>query len=184
MSSRVARKPIIVPQSVQVTVDEHNTVTVKGPKGRAVMKIHTACSLLIENSELKVIAHPERAEDSDVQAGTVRSLMNSHIIGVTDGFMKKLLLIGVGYRAKVSKKGEQSLLELTLGLSHPTVYLAPLGIDITVPSATEVEIRGSDRQKVGQVAADIRSFRPPEPYKGKGVRYSDERIVLKETKKK
>ena len=184
MSSRVGRNPIVVPKGVEIKIDAENNVTVKGPKGHAAMKVHMACSLVVENNELKVLAHSERAEDAEVQAGTVRSLMNSHIIGVTDGFVKKLLLVGVGYRAKVGKKGEQSLLDLTLGKSHPTIYLAPLGIEITVPSATEIEVRGADRQKVGQVAADIRSFRPPEPYKGKGIRYADECIVLKETKKK
>lgn len=183
MSSRVARKPIVVPKGVEIKVDGQS-VMVKGPKGHANMSLHKACSLLIENDELKIVPHPDRSDDAEVQAGTVRSLMNSHIIGVTEGFLKKLLLVGVGYRAKVSQKDGRSVLDLTLGLSHPTVYIAPLGIEITVPTATEVEVRGSDKQKVGQVAADIRSFRPPEPYKGKGVRYADEHIVLKETKKK
>lgn len=173
--SRIAKSPIPVPAGVDVTIKD-KAVTVKGPKGDLSLKLHSNISLELEDNVLRAVP----ANDAAVaMAGTFRSLVNSMVVGVTDGFEKKLTLVGVGYRAQVSG----SKLTLALGFSHPVVYQAPEGIAIEVPVQTEIVIRGCDKQKVGQIAAEIRAFRPPEPYKGKGVRYSDERVVRKEAKK-
>ena len=173
--SRIAKAPIELPSGVEIKFNE-TEVSVKGPKGNLVQALHANVSLEQEDKTITV----KPANDSDVpMAGTFRSLVNNMVVGVSDGFEKKLTLVGVGYRAQV----QGSKLTLALGFSHPIEYVAPEGITIECPSQTEIAVKGCDKQKVGQVASEIRSFRPPEPYKGKGVRYSDERVVRKEAKK-
>ncbi len=173
--SRIAKAPIELPSGVEFNYSG-DQVRVKGPKGNLEMNLHPSISLEHEDSTVTV----KPAKDSDMpMAGTMRSLVNNMVSGVTEGFVKKLTLVGVGYRAQAQGKK----LTLALGFSHPVEYQATEGITIETPSATEIVISGCDKQKVGQAAADIRSFRPPEPYKGKGVRYSDERVVRKEAKK-
>ncbi|MCU7842671.1 MAG: 50S ribosomal protein L6 [Candidatus Thiodiazotropha sp. (ex Monitilora ramsayi)] len=176
--SRVAKSPISLPSGVTVKQDGQS-LSVKGPKGELGMDIHPSVELSEEDSILTV---KPLAEDKQswAMAGTMRALVNNMITGVTQGFERKLQLIGVGYRAQAGGKA----LNLNLGFSHPIDYPVPEGISIATPSATEIVISGSDKQKVGQVAAEIRAFRPPEPYKGKGVRYDDEHVVRKEAKKK
>lgn len=174
--SRVAKKPIAIPSGVEVKISGQ-IVEVKGPKGATSLELHSAVGIAQNDNELTV----SPANDSDfAMAGTMRSLVNNMITGVSEGFEKKLELIGVGYRAQA----QGSKLNLTLGFSHPVEYQVPEGIAIQTPSQTEVIVSGVDKAQVGQVAAEIRAYRPPEPYKGKGVRYSDERIVRKEAKKK
>lgn len=173
--SRIAKAPIELPAGVELNV-KGGEVKVKGPKGQLAIQLHPNVSLEQDDKNFVVKA----ASDSDTpMAGTYRSLVNNMVIGVTNGFEKKLNLVGVGYRAQV--QGDK--LTLALGFSHPVEYRAPKGITIETPTQTVIEIRGCDKQKVGQVASEIRAFRPPEPYKGKGVRYSDERVVRKEAKK-
>ena len=173
--SRIAKAPIELPSGVELNV-QGGEVKVKGPKGNLTLQLHPQVSL--EQDEKNYVVKP--ASNSDIpMAGTYRSLVNNMVVGVSDGFRKKLTLVGVGYRAQV----QGSKLTLALGFSHPVEYSAPEGITIEVPSQTEIIITGCDKQKVGQVASEIRAFRPPEPYKGKGVRYSDERVVRKEAKK-
>jgi large subunit ribosomal protein L6 len=173
--SRIAKTPIELPSGVEINV-QGREVKVKGPKGNLAMQLNPQVSL--EQDEKNYVVKP--ASNSDIpMAGTYRSLVNNMVVGVSDGFEKKLTLVGVGYRAQV----QGSKLTLALGFSHPVVYDAPEGITIEAPSQTEIVIKGCDKQKVGQVASEIRAFRPPEPYKGKGVRYSDERVVRKEAKK-
>ena len=175
--SRVAKNPITVPDSVNLTID-NNVVKVKGSKGELDFNMHSSVSLEI-NENIITIKYDEKNQQSIALAGTTRAIINNMIIGVTDGFEKKLELIGVGYRAKASGK----LLELTLGFSHPIKYQLPEEVDVETPSQTEVILRSHNKQVLGQAAAEIRSFRPPEPYKGKGVRYSDEQVKRKEAKK-
>ena len=173
--SRIAKAPIELPSGVDFKV-QAGQVNVKGPKGNLVLTLHPGVSLKHEENEIRV----QPATDSDIpMAGTFRSLVNNMVAGVTNGFEKKLTLVGVGYRAQV----QGNTLTLALGFSHPVVYTAPEGVSIEAPTQTELVIKGCDKQRVGQVAAEIRAFRPPEPYKGKGVRYSDERVVRKEAKK-
>jgi large subunit ribosomal protein L6 len=173
--SRIAKAPIDVPNGVEIKFAA-GEVSVKGPKGNLVQKMHPSVNLEQEDNTITV----KPATDSDMpMAGTIRSLVNNMVVGVSDGFEKKLTLVGVGYRAQV----QGSKLTLALGFSHPIEYTAPDGVSIEAPSQTEVVIKGCDKQKVGQVASEIRAFRPPEPYKGKGVRYADERVVRKEAKK-
>jgi large subunit ribosomal protein L6 len=173
--SRIAKAPIELPSGVEFNCSDEQ-IRVKGPKGNLEMKLHPNVS--INQEEGTVVVTP--AQDSDLpMAGTMRALMSNMVVGVTDGFEKRLTLIGVGYRAQM----QGSKLGLTLGFSHPIEFEAPEGITIETPSQTEIVIKGCDKQRVGQIAAEIRAFRPPEPYKGKGVRYSDERVVRKEAKK-
>ena len=173
--SRIAKAPIELPSGVDIKV-AGSEVSVKGPKGNLAMNLHPNVSIEQDDKILTV----KPANDADTpMAGTYRSLVNNMVVGVSDGFEKKLTLVGVGYRAQVAG----SKLTLALGFSHPVEYNAPEGITIEVPSQTEIVIKGCDKQRVGQVASEIRAFRPPEPYKGKGVRYSDERVVRKEAKK-
>ena len=173
--SRIAKAPIELPSGVEIKFND-NEVSVKGPKGNLVQALHANVSLEQEATTLTV----KPANDSDSpMAGTIRSLVNNMVVGVSNGFEKKLTLVGVGYRAQV----QGTKLTLALGFSHPVEYIAPEGITIEAPTQTEIVIKGCDKQKVGQVASEIRAFRPPEPYKGKGVRYSDERVVRKEAKK-
>ena len=176
--SRVARKPVTLPQGVTTTVDG-GKVTVKGAKGSLAMSLRRGLRLVQEGQTVRVeVAEP--AHDALMHAGSLRAHLANMVQGVSKGYEKKLDLVGVGYRAAAQGRN----LNLTLGFSHPVVYVAPEGITIETPSQTEVLVKGMDRQQVGQVAAEIRAFRSPEPYKGKGVRYSGERIELKETKKK
>ena len=173
--SRIAKAPIELPSGVEIKIAD-TEVSVKGPNGSLVQKLHPMVSVEQEDKTLTV----KPASDSDIpMAGTFRSLVNNMVIGVTTGFEKKLKLVGVGYRAQV----QGTKLTLALGYSHPIEYTAPEGVTIEVPSQTEIVVKGCDKQKVGQVASEIRSFRSPEPYKGKGVRYFDERVVRKEAKK-
>jgi large subunit ribosomal protein L6 len=173
--SRIAKAPIELPDGVELNV-KGGEVSVKGPKGNLALQLHPRVSL--EKEDKTYVVKPVGQEDVPM-AGTFRSLVNNMVVGVSDGFEKKLSLVGVGYRAQVQGKN----LTLALGFSHPVVYAAPEGITIEAPSQTEIVVSGCDKQKVGQVASEIRAFRPPEPYKGKGVRYADERVVRKEAKK-
>jgi large subunit ribosomal protein L6 len=173
--SRIAKAPIELPSGVEIKIAD-GEVSVKGPKGNLVQKLHPNVSLEQEDNSITV----KPANDSSIpMAGTFRSLVNNMVVGVSDGFEKKLTLVGVGYRAQM--QGDK--LNLALGYSHPIEYAAPEGITIEAPTQTEVVVKGCDKQRVGQVASEIRAFRPPEPYKGKGVRYADERVVRKEAKK-
>ncbi|MCC5859744.1 MAG: 50S ribosomal protein L6 [Ectothiorhodospiraceae bacterium] len=176
--SRVAKKPIKVPSSAQVTLDGQQ-IQVKGPKGELSFTVHDSVRVTQEDGELRCQAVTDKSADVAL-AGTTRALVANMVTGVTDGFERKLELRGVGYRAQAQGKS----LNLTLGFSHPVNYAVPEGITVETPSQTEVLVKGIDKQLVGQVAAQIRAYRPPEPYKGKGVRYADERVVMKEAKKK
>lgn len=170
--------PITIPSGVDVTIDSQH-VKVKGSKGTMEHTVHPAVEIVREDATLTF--QPREGVDGAIpQSGTARSLVNNMMIGVSDGFEKKLELVGVGYRAQVQGKS----LNLTLGFSHPVNYEMPEGITIETPTQTEVVVKGIDKQRVGKVAAEIRAYRPPEPYKGKGVKYSDEHIVRKEAKKK
>ena len=175
--SRVAKNPIIIPDGVNISVDDKN-VTVKGSRGELDFSLSLSISLNIDDNAITV-SYDESDQKSVALAGTTRSIINNMIIGVSVGFEKKLELIGVGYRAKASGK----LLELTLGFSHPVKYQLPDDVQVETPSQTEVVLKSHNKQILGQVAAEIRAFRPPEPYKGKGVRYADEQVKRKEAKK-
>ena len=175
--SRVAKNPIHILDNVDLSINE-NIVSVKGSKGVLQFDIPQSISLEIKDNIINV-KYDEADQQSVALAGTTRSLINNMIIGVTNGFEKKLELIGVGYRAKASGK----LLELTLGFSHPVKYQLPEEVEVETPSQTEIVLKSHNKQLLGQAAAEIRAFRPPEPYKGKGVRYSDEQVKRKEAKK-
>ena len=176
--SRVANKPIVVPASVQLTQSER-TLSVKGNKGELGLNLHDLVDIEIDANVIKVKALAE-SKQAQAMSGTTRALISNMVNGVNQGFDKKLELVGVGYRAQV--KGD--VLNLSLGFSHPIDFPIPEGITIETPTQTEIMVRGTDKQKVGQVAANIRAFRPPEPYKGKGVRYANESVRRKEAKKK
>lgn len=176
--SRVANKPIEIPKGVEINLTG-NRVAVKGAKGSLEFHFHASVEVIKEGNELKFSGRGGTRE-SRMFAGTARATINNMVTGVSAGFQRKLLLEGVGFRAAAQGKN----LNLTLGFSHPVIYSIPAGVKIETPSQTEIVISGLDKQVVGQVAAEIRAFRPPEPYKGKGVRFSDEKIVLKEAKKK
>jgi len=173
--SRVAKKPITLPKGVEVKSDA-NGISVKGPKGTLAIHHLPGASINIDNGVANIVL-AEGADDKF--GGTLRALLANMVKGVSDGYERKLELVGVGYRASMAGKS----LNIALGFSHPVVFDAPEGITIETPSQTEILIKGSDKQRVGEVAAKIRGFRPPEPYKGKGVRYSGEKITLKEAKK-
>jgi large subunit ribosomal protein L6 len=175
--SRVAKNPINIPDNVDLNVSD-GVVKVKGSKGALEFELPASISLDIQENIITV-KYDESNQKSIALGGTTRSLVNNMIIGVSEGYEKKLELIGVGYRAKASGK----LLELTLGFSHPVKYQLPDSVDVETPSQTEVVLKSYNKQTLGQVAAEIRAFRPPEPYKGKGVRYSDEHVKRKEAKK-
>ena len=177
--SRVAKNPVDLPQGVTATVAD-GVVSVKGPKGALSYTLAPGIGVAQADKQLQVNAEGPESGRLDAVAGSTRAHLANIVTGVSRGFERKLELVGVGYRAAVQGKA----LNLTLGFSHPVVYPVPEGITIETPSQTEVLIKGIDRQKVGQVAAEIRGDRPPEPYKGKGVRYSGEKISLKEGKKK
>ena len=175
--SRVANNPINVPDTVNVSIND-DVVVVKGNKGELDFSLPSSISIDIKDDVININYNSENQE-SVALAGTTRSILNNMIIGVSEGFERKLELIGVGYRAKASGK----LLELTLGFSHPIKYQLPDDVEVETPSQTEVVLRSHNKQILGQAAAEIRAFRPPEPYKGKGVRYSDEQVKRKEAKK-
>lgn len=176
--SRIANKPVEITSGTEINVSGQ-TVTVKGKQGTLTMDLHDCVSIKQEDNRL-TFAPNDGSKGSMAMAGTMRSLVNNMMVGVTDGFTRQLQLVGVGYRAQV----QGNVLDLSLGFSHPVKYPIPEGITIDTPSQTEINVKGADKQKVGQVCAEIRAYRPPEPYKGKGVRYSDERVIRKEAKKK
>ena len=176
--SRIANKPVPVPAAVEISLSGQQ-MSVKGPRGKLEHQVHRLVEVVQENGELSFRAR-DGSKTANALTGTTRSLASNMVIGVSDGFEKKLELVGVGYRAQA--KG--NILNLTLGFSHPVDYQLPEGVTADTPSQTEIVVKGMDKQQVGQVAAEIRAYRPPEPYKGKGVRYSDEVVIRKEAKKK
>ena len=176
--SRIGKKPIPIPQGVQVELSGSD-MSVKGPKGQLAMSIMDQVNVSVSDDAISV-APRDPSKTSRSRWGMQRTLISNLMEGVTSGYQKKLLINGVGYRAQAKGK----VLNLSLGFSHPVEYELPEGVTAVTPSQTEIVINGSDKQKVGQVAAEIRAFRPPEPYKGKGVRYAGEEIVRKEAKKK
>lgn len=176
--SRIAKNPVVIPAGVDVNLDGSN-ITVKGSKGQLTQVLHASVNCEIVDNVLQVV-WDQADRKASAQAGTARANINNMVTGVSVGFEKKLTLIGVGYRAQVKGK----VLSLSLGLSHPVEYTTPVGITIEAPSQTEIIVKGSDKQQVGQVSAEIRAYRPPEPYKGKGIRYADEHVRRKEAKKK
>ena len=176
--SRIANAPVSLPGGVEATLTGQ-LVKVKGAKGELEWTVHELVSVAQEDATLKVSAN-ESSKQAVALAGTTRALINNMVTGVTSGFEKKLTIIGVGYRAQA--QGQK--LNLTLGFSHPVVYEVRDGIKVETPSNTEIVVTGIDKQKVGQVAAEIRAYRKPEPYKGKGVRYADEYVLRKQAKKK
>ena len=176
--SLIAKYPVTVPDMVLVTVDK-SKVVVKGPLGTLEQAITHEVVVKLEDGKVTFAAANE-SKSADAMSGTLRATVANMVHGVKEGFSKKLTLVGVGYRAQA----QGNKLNLSLGFSHPIVHSLPDGVKAETPTQTEIVIKGADRQRVGQVAAEIRAYKSPEPYKGKGVRYSDERIVIKETKKK
>jgi large subunit ribosomal protein L6 len=176
--SRIAKYPVVVPDKVQVTV-EPTEVTVKGPLGTLKQAISQDVLVKLEDGKITFAAANE-TKLANAMSGTMRATVANMVHGVKEGFSKKLTLVGVGYRAQA----QGNKLNLTLGFSHPIVHPLPDGIKAETPTQTEILIKGVNRQQVGQVAAEVRAYKPPEPYKGKGVRYADEKVVIKETKKK
>ncbi|MFM8246411.1 MAG: 50S ribosomal protein L6 [Burkholderiaceae bacterium] len=176
--SRVAKMPISLAAGIEVTIGAEK-ISVKGPQGTLSLPLTGQVIIKNENNTL-TFAPADESREAVAMSGTVRALVNNMVVGVSQGFEKKLSLVGVGYRAQA--QGDK--LNLSLGFSHPIVHQMPAGVKCETPSQTEILIKGIDRQKVGQVAAEVRAYRSPEPYKGKGVRYADEVVVIKETKKK
>ena len=176
--SRIAKNPVVIPADVEVKFGT-DVLTIKGKNGELSLPLSQDVNVALEDGQLTFAAAIE-SKESNAMSGTFRALVSNMVKGVAEGFEKKLQLIGVGYRAQAQGK----TLNLSLGFSHPVAYEMPEGITAVTPSQTEILITGADKQKVGQVAAEIRGYRPPEPYKGKGVRYADEHVVIKETKKK
>jgi len=176
--SRVAKAPIAVPAGVTITLNGQNVV-VKGKNGELTLNVNPAVEIVVDGNVVRTNPR-DGFDNADAQAGTARALINNLVTGVAEGYIRKLELVGVGYRAKAEGK----VLNLSLGFSHPVVFEVPNGITIETPSQTEVLVKGADKQLVGQVAANIRAYRKPEPYKGKGVRYANENVRRKEAKKK
>jgi large subunit ribosomal protein L6 len=176
--SRIANSPVELPQGVEAMFDK-NTLKIKGSKGDLSLDINELVAITQEENVLKFAA-TQSTKKSGALAGTLRSIVSSMVEGVTTGFVKELQLVGVGYRAALKDR----TLNLTLGFSHPVAYSVPEGVELEVPAPTQIFIRGIDKQQVGQVAAEIRAFRSPEPYKGKGVRYANEHVKRKDAKKK
>ncbi|MCK5876103.1 MAG: 50S ribosomal protein L6 [Candidatus Marithrix sp.] len=174
--SRIAKKPIVFPSGVEVSLS-NKTLLIKGKKGQLEQNIHMDVEVGLADNTL---TFAPRTKCATAMAGTMRAIVSNMVEGVNNGFEKKLNLVGVGYRAQIEGKN----LNLTLGFSHPIIFAIPAGISIEIPIQTEILIKGINKQQVGQVAANIRAFRPPEPYKGKGVKYADEIIIRKEAKKK
>ncbi|MBG6077371.1 50S ribosomal protein L6 [Polaromonas sp. CG_9.11] len=176
--SRVAKMPVSIPPGVDIAIKE-DQINVKGALG--VLALTQNAHVVIKSEDGKLTFVPASdSRQANAMSGTMRQLVNNMVVGVTTGFQKKLNLVGVGFKAQA--QGDK--LNLTVGYSHPVVMAMPAGITVATPTPTEVVIKGSDRQRVGQIAAEVRAVRPPEPYKGKGIRYSDEKITIKETKKK
>lgn len=176
--SRVAKNPIVLPKGVDVTLSGGD-ITVKGAKGTLTATLHPDVPVVVENGQIQVSMDKTRPKQVAL-AGTMRANIANMVTGVSTGYERKLALVGVGYRAQA----QGTKLSLSLGFSHPVDFIAPAGITIETPTQTEIVVKGCDKQAIGQVAANIRAYRPPEPYKGKGVRYSDEVIIKKEAKKK
>ncbi len=176
--SRVAKNPIAVPSGVEVSIAA-DAISVKGPLGALKQALTSRVKVNLADGNLQVAAADDSRE-ANAMSGTTRALLANMVFGVSKGFERKLTLVGVGYRAQA----QGNKLNLSLGFSHPVEHVMPEGIKVETPSQTEILIRGADKQKVGQVAADVRAYRSPEPYKGKGIRYADEVVSLKETKKK
>ena len=176
--SRIANVPVTLPSGVEATLSD-TSIALKGNKGSLNLVLHHLVEVQ-RNDEILKVSAKDNSREAGAMAGTFRSLIFNMVVGVNEGFQKKLELQGVGYRAKASGKS----VNLTVGYSHPIDYKLPEGITAETPSQTEIVINGVDKQLVGQVAAELREFRPPEPYKGKGIRYSDERVYRKEAKKK
>lgn len=177
--SRIAKVPVTLSAGVEVTLNGQQ-ITVTGQRGTLMRTLHSAVMIEKKDASLHFSLQAGEAIHAKAQAGTARSLVNAMVIGVTDGFSKKLQLVGVGYRAQV----KEGMVHLSLGYSHPIEHVLPKGITAECATPTEIVVKGIDKQLVGQVAADLRGYRPPEPYKGKGVRYADETVRLKEAKKK
>lgn len=176
--SRVGKAPVIIPQGVEVAVNQ-GSISVKGALGAMDMAINPLVSIQSADGKLSFSAADETTA-ANAMTGTLRQLVNNMVLGVSKGFEKKLTLIGVGYKAAA----QGNKLNLAVGYSHPVDINMPAGIKVETPTPTEIIIKGADRQRVGQVASEVRAVRPPEPYKGKGIRYADEKVVIKETKKK
>lgn len=175
--SRIGKMPVTLPKGVDVTIADQ--IQVKGSLGTLSMPVSSLVDIKNADGQLNFAPVDESAQ-ANAMSGTMRAMVANMVHGVSQGFEKKLTLVGVGFRAQA--QGDK--LNLSIGFSHPVIKQMPEGVKVEVPTATEVIIKGSDAQKVGQVAAEVRAFRPPEPYKGKGIRYADERVILKETKKK
>ncbi|MGV8804806.1 MAG: 50S ribosomal protein L6 [Polaromonas sp.] len=176
--SRVAKMPVAIPQGVDIVIKE-DQINVKGALGT--LALAQNAHVVIKNEDGKLTFAPaNESREANAMSGTMRQLVNNMVVGVATGFQKKLSLIGVGFKAQA--QGDK--LTLTVGYSHPVIMDMPAGIKVETPTPTEVVIKGSDRQRVGQIAAEVRAVRPPEPYKGKGIRYADEKVAIKETKKK
>jgi large subunit ribosomal protein L6 len=175
--SRVAKMPVVIPAGVTITSDA-GVLTVKGAKATQTVTLTHGIAVDIANGE--AVINADSVKTNAMQAGTIRALLNNAVTGVTKGYERKLQLVGVGYRASVANQK----VNLQVGLSHPVDHPIPAGINVVCPTQTEIVITGASKHMVGQLAAQLRSYRPPEPYKGKGVRYSDEKVVLKEAKKK
>ena len=176
--SRVAKMPVSIPQGVDVSIKE-DQISVKGAGGNLSLTQNQLVTVKSEGGKLS-FAPVNDSREANAMSGTMRQLVNNMVVGVSKGFEKKLTLIGVGYKAQA----QGAKLNLAVGYSHPVNFDMPEGITVATPTPTEVVVKGADRQRVGQIAAEIRAIRPPEPYKGKGIRYADEKITIKETKKK
>jgi len=176
--SRIAKYPVNVPAGVEISLATEQ-IAIKGPLGTLTQALSSNVVVARDGDKLTFAAAND-SQQANAMSGTLRALVSNMVLGVTTGFVRKLNLVGVGYRAQA----QGDAVNLTLGFSHPVVHKLPVGVKAETPTQTEIVLKGADKQKVGQVAAEIRAYRPPEPYKGKGVRYSDEKIVIKETKKK
>lgn len=176
--SRIAKYPVALPSGTEATISA-GAITVKGPLGSLTQALKGDVAIKLENNQLSFAA-ADSSRHAKAMSGTIRAIVANMVQGVSKGFERKLSLVGVGYRAQA----QGDALNLSLGFSHPVVHKMPKGIKAETPSQTEIVIKGIDRQQVGQVAAEVRAYRPPEPYKGKGVRYVDEVVIIKETKKK
>ena len=174
--SRVAKNPVDLPSSVEVKMSGRN-IQVKGPKGELSLNLHPTVDMVHEDNQIRLAASTD--DSAMAMAGTMRALVSNMVTGVSVGYEKKLTIVGVGYRAQAQGKS----LNLSLGFSHPVVYQIAKGVSVETPSQTQIVVSGTDKQLVGQTAAEIRRFRPPEPYKGKGVRYADEQVRRKQAKK-
>ena len=174
--SRVAKNPVDLPSSVEVQMSGRN-IQVKGPKGELSLNLHPTVDMVHEDNQIRLAATTD--DSAMAMAGTMRALVSNMVTGVSVGYEKKLTIVGVGYRAQA----QGNSLNLSLGFSHPVVYQIAKGVSVETPSQTEIVVSGTDKQLVGQTAAEIRRFRPPEPYKGKGVRYADEQVRRKQAKK-